>query len=323
MAKKFTLKRIAAGSTEWRVWVLDNNGRVWSLAASTGPGGLEWVNDEVGRAVEISVDGQGNVWTVNAGGHVHLRKAGKGVAAKGEWAEQNLKDASGQLVRATRIAAGDNTVVALDDQKRVWQRTGMEGWKLNTKAGNIRLVSVGGAPGDPVYVINHLGTLYAQTPDGWGERANLTNAAQLDVGFDNSVCFLDTSGHIHQPRVGQDGVWVDDKLGKGTALAVRSANDLWVINEAGEVWRRTQQAFSSPLVIGSPLPTSVTGMGSYVWSRLQEPDFSKARVYWVDQGETFNEIAAGLGITPAALKAKNKQIANIDRIEAGEPIHLV
>lgn len=322
MAKKYMLKRIAAGSTEFKVWALDNNGRVWSLAASAGQDGVEWVNDEIARAAHLSVDGQGNVWTVNAAGQIHMRTAGKGVAAKGEWSEHSLRDAAGQLVKATQIAAGDTTVVVIDDQKRIWQRTGSEGWALNPHAGNIRLIAAGGA-GNPVYCINDLGTLYAQTNDGWGERANLTNVAALDVGFDNSVCYLGTNGHVHQPRPGQAGVYVEDMVGKGIAFAVRNIHDIWMINEAGEIWRRTHQPYTSTFVVGGPLPVTVEGAGSYVWSRTKEPQFAAARVYWPDPGETFNQIAADLGTTPAALQAKNKQIANTDQLKAGEPIHLV
>jgi len=102
------IEKIAVGETEWKVWVLDDTGHVWSLAASDTKGGLAWVQETVGKDVsELAVDGEGNLWTTNKKGTVHMRYASQGTAAAGKWAEHPPR--AGE--QALGIAAGKSEIM--------------------------------------------------------------------------------------------------------------------------------------------------------------------------------------------------------------------
>lgn len=85
--------------------------------------------------------------------------------------------------------------------------------------------------------------------------------------------------------------------------------------------RRTQQTFSNPLTAGPSSSVTVQG-DEYFWTPIKGPSFSNSRIYWIQKGDTFNQIALDLGTTPAALKAKNPHISNTDVIKAGDLLHI-
>ena len=259
MATKVT--KIAVGETEWKVWVLDDDGNAWSLAASTGPAALDWVKETVGNHIsELAVDGKGDLWTVNASGMVHMRKAAAGTAAKGKWeAKPTLNNE-----KAVGIAAGKSEVmmVAVGSVIRRWDGTK---WIEDRVASNIKDVCSGGQ--GVAYCINADGDVYKIKPGNWDHASKIGGVKRLEVGFDNTLAYLGADDHVYH-AVGNKR----DDVGAGVDLAVRNLNDLWVVNAAGEVWRRTGTAFTSALIVGNPIPVTVDGH-TYTWAHIKGPKF--------------------------------------------------
>jgi hypothetical protein len=262
MATKIT--RIAVGETEWKVWVLDDDGSAWSLAASTGAAALDWVKDTVGNHItQFAVDGTGNLWTTNTSGMVHIRKAGRGVASKGEWeAKPPLNNE-----KALGIAAGKSEVMMVNELSRVrrWDSSASK-WVEDRVAANVTDICSGGQ--GVAYCINTDGKIYKAKPGDWdGPTATVGGVKRLEVGFDNALAYLGSDSHVYHLTGNKR-----DDVGAGVDLAVRNLNDLWVVNSAGEIWRRTSTPFTSPLIVGATAAVTVDGKG-YTWAHIKGPKF--------------------------------------------------
>lgn len=354
MAKAFKIQRIAVGSGEWDIWLLDSNGRVWAPTwdMETGSPYGKWYNVTAPHACDLAAGGQHDIWIIDAAGKIFYRPAQTGLGFAPEWVDESLTDVKGRFFKATQISTGESSAIAIDDQKRVWQRwhaqPGSSGtpWLMNEEAANAKCVAAG-YDGEDQYCLNDAGSLYRFQASHWVEQeifegfadatkepkklSSMKNVTSLEMGrqkseqyFYSNLFYLGTDGHMYQPSglAAVAGAYYKDTVGIGVDFTVRDVNDIWMVNAAGDVYRRTQQTFANPLAASGPAAVTVQG-DEYFWTRITTPDFSGATVYWIQKGDTFNQLAADLGTTPADLKAKNKQITNIDRIKAGDPLHLV
>lgn len=253
--------KIAVGETEWKVWILDDDENAWSLAASTGPAALDWVKETVGNHIsQFGVDGAGNLWTVNKSGMVHMRKAGKGTAAKGEWeAKPTLNNE-----KATGIAAGKSEVMMLASGSVIRRWDGTK-WNEDRVASKVKDICSGGQ--GVAYCINSDGDIYKAKPGSWDHTSKIGGVKRLEVGFDNTLAYLGADDHVYHVMGNKR-----DDVGAGVDLAVRNLNDLWVVNAAGEIWRRTGTPFTSALIVGNTIPVNVAGKG-YTWARIKGPNF--------------------------------------------------
>lgn len=358
MGKMFKVEQIAVGPGEMEVRLLDSNGRLWAPNIVISGGGSDgWFNDDVAGAVALSIDGQHGQWVINPEGKIFYGEPPQGLGVKADrWIEESLQDDAGRFVKATQIAAGENTVMAVDDQRRLWQRwhaaPGRTGtpWMLDRSTPHVKLVAAG-ADDRPYCYLNDSGKLFTRLGDNnwqeWqvleGSGEDLTNIrtpgnmgtnVRLEMGrlkheqyFYSNLFYLrsdgKTNGYMYEPG-GMEAIggthW-QDPIGMGVDFAVREPNDIWMVNANGDIYRRTKKPFTSHLVVGKVIPVKVQG-NDYFWTKIKGPDFSEARIYWIQPGNTFNRLAADLGTTPAALKAKNPQITNTDVIKAFEPLHL-
>jgi hypothetical protein len=323
----------------------------------SGGGPDDWVSDDAAGAVDIAIDGHGTVWAVNAEGGVYYREPMLGLGLVPEWTDAHIRESAADgswshPVKAVKIAAGENTVMVVDDQQRLWQRwhavpgaTGAS-WTLDTQASGVVSVAAG-ADGTPHHYLNSSGKLFSREgSSGWAakkisegtgkEMGASRRLSRLDAGvrlemalnkpphYFFSLFYLTEDGAMYEPgrvRVAA-GLHYQDPVGRGVDFAVRNSDDIWMVNADGEIYRRTAKPFTSALAVGKPISTEVVGSGGYVWTKMKGPDFSQARIHWIQRGDTFNQIAANYGLTLAALKAKNKQVTNVDRIEAGDRLML-
>ena len=259
--------KIAAGATEWKVWGLDESGHVWSLAASTKPGGFEWIKDTKGSDIkEFSVDGAGNLWTVNGSGMVHERLAGKGTAAEGVW--ERRPKALGTTAPAVKdkalgIAAGKSEIMMVDVGSVVHRWDGSK-W-ANFGGSAVKDICSGGQ--GVAYCINTSGQVYKSKSSGWTtpETAKITGVKRLEVGFDNALMYLGSDNHVYHLATK-----TKDAKGAGVDLAVSNVNDVWVVNSTGEIWRRTDKPIAATKLVVKTDTTKVSGK-SYTWSQIKGP----------------------------------------------------
>lgn len=353
MTKQIKISKIAIGTHELSVTLLDSNGRLWTATQDVGHGGVVsgWYNDPDAGAVALSIDSSGTTWVVNSSGQIFSRKAisSDPFASLPDWTEDSLKDAKGNFVEATQISTGDHYYQAIDDKKRLWGRTlphpgagtGIpdSGWLIDRSASDVRSTAAGYRSED-TYCINESGQLYRWLNGKWtlqeiveGSSKDLSKVESLKAGSVElteswqSILFYRTKdGHIHQPskkRADRGSVYFEDSVGIGVDFAVIDVNDIWMVNDQGDIYRRTKERTPDALVAeGEPIPVTVQG-DQYFWRKYKGPDFREARIYWVQPGDTFNQIAADFGISPGVLKDRNKQVVNVDRINAGERLTLV
>jgi hypothetical protein len=258
------------------------------------------------------VDGHGNVWTVNPAGVVYVREAAP-TRPNQPWVKRTPTGA-----KVTRIAAGTTNVMCIDDKKKVWHYGGAT-WKVDAATSNTKDIAVGGT--GTLFCVNERGEYFRRTGSAtaWGTKlGDLSGLTRLAAGFDNALSYLGPGGAVYDLK---DGTFQADPVGKGVDLGLRNKDDVWLVNAAGEIWRRTPTAFTSPLVQATA-PVTVGGAQVAVWSKIAGPDFSKARLYWVQQGDTLAQLASDLGIDYNRLRSANPQITNPDRIKAGDRLLL-
>jgi hypothetical protein len=314
MAKAFKAARIGVGSDDWSVWIADNNNRLWSLVRKGSS--YQWINDEDGGVVELAVDGNGNVWAVNPKGIVYMRVASRSTPDKGDWIRRT-PNVNRQPVKVKRIAAGQTGVMAVDDGKKLWRLSGNR-WVRSSHKYLAKDIAVGA--GKTAFVVGTTSRYYKRTGNTWGTSlGTISGLTTWAAGFDSSLCYLGPQGIVYHLK---NGSFQPDPIGKGHALAVRNTGDIWLINPAGQIWRRTTRSFKNTLVKEvMPIKDSANKTIGY-WTRIAPPDFSKAKIYWAEPRDTFAKMSRELNINYNALLRANPQVRNKDRVSIGERIKL-
>ncbi len=354
------IQRVAA-SGQQGVALLDSNGRLWRPNLMLGGGeSNDWYCDMTVGAMAVEIDGRGTPWVINAEGRIFFEPPFAGMGASRQWQEFSLMDDERHLVKATQIAAGFNRIIAVDDQRRLWQslpgRPEAAGiaWSIDAGASSVRCTTIGRGDNE-IWYINVAGDMFRSGEDGWQKLSELSvfddppfdpkaavnqptpltnlstitklamrRAQPAEQDYFTGLFYLGSDGFIRERTAYGPwrGMFFKDPVGQGVDFAVGDLDNIWMVNAAGELWRRTQTAITSPLAIGSPVPAKVHA-DPFLWQRIKGPNFSKAPIYWIQPGDTFNKIAADLGTTPAALHAKNPQIADTNAIRAGDLLKLM
>lgn len=314
MAKTFKAARVGVGDDAWSVWLVDNNNRLWSLHKRGSS--YQWVNDEDAGLIELSVDGYGNVWTVNSEGIVHMRVASRSTPQKGGWVRRT-PNVNRSPVKVKRIAAGQTGVMAVDDGKKLWRLSGTK-WVRDSYKYSVKDVAVGA--GKAAVVVNTSGKYYKRANTRWGNSlGTISGSTRWSAGFDDSLCYLGPEGVVYHSK---NGSFEADPIGKGVDLAVRNAGDIWLTNKDGDIWRRTTRSFKNNLT-QSVLEIKVSAKKTVgYWTKIAPPDYSKAKIYWVQPRDTFSKLARELNINYNALLNANPQIRNKDNISPGDRIIL-
>jgi len=269
------ITKVAVGSHEWEIWVLDDNGRIWSFDGS------KWVIDPDGRANDLAVDGHAIIWTVNSEGQIWYK--GKNEAA---WHEKSLPNQE----PAKEIASGQDVTMVVDasSQSHTWRYVYGSPSDWEQVPGSATHVASGFGNTDQ-YCINASGTFYKYNGTKWepynevhtATKGKLTSVIGLSMGrgaADKRVFCLAGGGLIYQP----DGLgnYYSDDFGVASAFAVRSIDDIWTVNSSGNIYRRTRPNTGlKKLVVGSSTSRTVNGV-SYDWQQVAGPDLTKAAFHW-------------------------------------------
>lgn len=313
MAADFKAARIDAGDQDWSVWVVDNNNRLWQLASPAPDQPLMWINEPDAGAVDVGVDAHGNAWVVNPVGEIYVREASGSKPGKGKWVKRTPLGS-----KIKRIAAGTTNILALDDKKQIW-RYGGATWQRDTLASNVKDIAVGSP--DTLFCINEAGQYYKRSRGSkdWGSAMGPLNGFQtMAVGYDDTLTYLGPNGWVHDWR---DGSFKPDSIAKGVDLGVRNREDIWLINEKGEIWRRTPTEVKNPLVQAA-VPLKDGARQIAVWHLITPPQYLSAKVYWAQPGDTFDTISKAVGIDSGTLKARNAPLASASKLKGGEKVTL-
>ena len=290
MATKIT--RIAVGRFLWTVWVLDDAGNVWNLSEpESGEGAPDhWVKDPVGKDVlEFAVDGWGNLWTVNKSHTVHQNVVDR-TAPPEALGWQEHPPLAGE--KALGISAGVSDIMMVTNKSTIrrWDHAEWAAYEGSSVMG----ACCGGA--GVSFCVNANGDIFQSKPGGgWAQPpvATIRGITRLEVGFDNSVVYLgpekDAKGNhsIHHLTGSQSS---KDDVGAGVDLGVMTIDDVWVVNAAGEIWRRTNDANHS-----TPALKSGDGYSGEIHRRWQAlyldshqgaapltaSLFAKGRIHWI------------------------------------------
>jgi hypothetical protein len=147
--KTFKVRDVAVGPNVGDVWVLDENGRIWTPVINIATGGPmdEWFCEPTGddTAVALAVDGNRALWKIDLKGRIFYREPKQGLGdIERQWQDESLKDSKGNFVAAVKISAGGNAIAAVDNKNRLWQRwTALRGtsgseWKLDKYSANVK-----------------------------------------------------------------------------------------------------------------------------------------------------------------------------------------
>lgn len=282
------ITKVAVGSNEWDVWVLDSNGRLWSVSGSS------WVVDQDARAVSVAVDGHGIIWIVNHEGQIWYK--GKNETA---WHEKSLPN----KVMAKEIASGHDVTMVIDSSSHTWRYVyGGSAW-VQVSGSATHVASGFGSTNQ--YCVNAGGTFYKYNGQGWAEynqihtdkNAKLSKVIGLAMGRGASDTRLfclagggSKGGHIYQHAA--SGKYYFDEFGVATAFAVRNADDIWTVNSSGDIYRRMHTSLkkpaasaSHPAYVGTKTSQTVNNV-KYDWQRITEPALNQATFHWKKMQDT-------------------------------------
>ncbi len=282
---RFKLMSVSMGPGSDNIWVLDDDNRIWIYNDG------DWVNDPNGRAQQISVGNGKTVWCVNPSGQIFSGTVSDDYQI--EWEENSLPE--GTL--AHKVAAGiDGEVWSLDQNNRLWQLAADGGWTLDADAKDVSNLDVGS--GDFVCCVNKDGGVFKRAGTAWEEISdNNTDVRELSVSGDGFICYVAQNFDL---RIYDNGGFDPEGTGRGLSVSAASADDICIVNDDAELWRCIDEE----------------------WDEVDGPNFKKARVYFVKEGDTLSEIAEGLGLELDALLAANTQIANPDVVNVGDRVNL-
>lgn len=243
---KFKDISIGQDGSVWAVGRADDG--IYRLFGDAGYVG--WVPDKEGKAERITAVDWGSAWCVNEANEIwHLTDA-ESSHNEGTW--KMVPTQSGKRDAETISAGNDGSVWYTQKKGTIFRRPEPgdgsslgSNWIEDKRNGRLKLKVVAVHDKDNVWGIDRKDKIWRWQNGSWSQVLTYngrTGALSIAVGEDSSVWYVskDNLLYYYLPFGNswrQDNNWIENRMGRPEVVAIRNENDVWVMNDDGQVWR--------------------------------------------------------------------------------------
>jgi hypothetical protein len=223
------------------------------------------VPDKEGKADVVAAVDWGNAWCVNKDHQIWQVTHADIVDEGGTWAQVPTHS---RQADARSISVGNDGSVWYAQTDGTLFRTARPGdgtglfWVHDTKDGKVDVVAAVDAT--TVWGVNKTNLIWLWADGTWTQvptHSGQADAKTISAGSDGSVWYASTDGAIFRhaqpgdgmglPRWMQDTSWDQKRMGDADVIAVNTREDVWCLNNNGQVWRTLDGKWQQVVEIGS------------------------------------------------------------------------